>query len=102
MRRGTLLATAALALACASLAGAVGAVAGGKPGPTRVGEAGTPGYGADGSVAPQAEARTVPTWSSAFTFQGRSYPYTMVGTSPLVGATTTVPVVLVPLRLSFA
>ena len=46
---------------------------------------------------------TVPSWTGSFTTGGATYPYTMVGTDPAAGsATTTVPVVLVPLRLQFA
>jgi hypothetical protein len=48
-------------------------------------------------------ARTVPSWSGSFTTEGVTYPYTMVGTDPARGsATTTVPVVLIPLRFRFA
>jgi hypothetical protein len=46
---------------------------------------------------------SVPTWSGAFTTDGRSYPYVMVGTDPALGsATVSVPVAIVPLRLDFA
>ena len=60
----------------------------------------------DGPVVPvtdlPAGARSVPTWSGSFTTDGQSYPYTMVGTDPAAGsATTTVPVLIVPLRLQF-
>jgi hypothetical protein len=45
----------------------------------------------------------VPSWSGSFITDGVTYPYAMVGTDPARGsATTTVPVVLIPLRLRFA
>lgn len=61
----------------------------------------------DGPVEPldgiPEDARTVPTWSGSFTSGGRTYPYVMVGTDPAAGsATTTVPVIIVPLRLTFS
>ncbi len=50
-----------------------------------------------------ADVASVPTWSGSFTTDGKTYPYTMVGTDPAAGsATTTVPVLLVPLRFDFA
>jgi hypothetical protein len=67
-----------------------------------VAEFGTPTYGVDGSATQTRGARTVPTWSSSFTFQAASYPYTIVGTAPQSGGTTTVPVELVPLRFVFS
>jgi hypothetical protein len=40
---------------------------------------------------------------SSFTFGGRTFPFTMIGTNPASGsATTTIPTVLVPLRFQFA
>lgn len=40
-------------------------------------------------------------WSSSFTYQGKTYPFSMVGTDPSKGsATTTVPVTIVPLKLT--
>jgi hypothetical protein len=48
-------------------------------------------------------ARTVPFFSDSFSFNGTTYPYTMVGTNPRTStATTTVPTVIVPLRFVFA
>jgi len=42
------------------------------------------------------------TWSSSFTYKGKSYPYTMVGTNPASGSqTTTIPVDIIPLNLVF-
>jgi hypothetical protein len=56
-----------------------------------------------GGVQPAAGARTVPFFSDSFSFNGTSYPYTMVGTDPRTSkATTTVPTVIVPLRFVFA
>lgn len=46
---------------------------------------------------------TVPTWSSSFTYQGQTYPYTMVGTDPAQGpATTSVQTVIIPLDFTLA
>src|SRR5581483_1451365 len=51
---------------------------------------------------------TIPYWNGSFRFPARkakskTYPYTMVGTSPFDGsATTTVPVSIVPISLSFS
>jgi hypothetical protein len=57
-------------------------------------------------------SNTVPYWSSSFTFDGKIYPYTMVGTAPTtdlgtsstgqVGGTTTVPTVLIPVTFRFS
>jgi hypothetical protein len=56
-----------------------------------------------GGVQPSAGAQTVPFFSDSFSFNGTVYPYTMVGTNPRTSqATTTVPTVIVPLRLVFA
>jgi hypothetical protein len=47
-------------------------------------------------------ASTVPTWNGSFAYGGRTWPYTMVGTSPASGAArTVVPVVVIPLDLRF-
>jgi hypothetical protein len=44
----------------------------------------------------------VPLWNGSFTYQARTFQYTMVGTNPALGsATTTIPVVIVPLKLMF-
>jgi hypothetical protein len=95
------LAAAALALGLAVPAGAI-AMSRSKPSPPVVVEIGSPTYGTDGSASAQKDATTVPTWASSFDFAGTTFPYTMVGTSPESGGTSTVPVVVVPLRLSFA
>ncbi len=51
----------------------------------------------------KAAASTIPTWHSAFTLKGVTYPYTMVGTNPAAGSrTTTVPTVIIPLALKYA
>jgi hypothetical protein len=48
-------------------------------------------------------ARTVPNWSSSFTFEGQIFPYTMVGTSPFsTTTTTTVQPVIIPIKFVFA
>lgn len=49
------------------------------------------------------DARTVPNWSSSFTFGGQTFPFTMVGTDPATTTgTTTVPVVFIPVKFVFA
>jgi len=46
---------------------------------------------------------TIPHWSDSFTYNGLVYKYTMVGTDPKRGSTTTViPTVLIPVRFVFA
>ena len=48
-------------------------------------------------------ARTIPHWSSSFTFGGQVFPYTMVGTSPFSTTnTTTIPTVIIPVDFVFA
>jgi hypothetical protein len=56
-----------------------------------------------GNARPDSGARTVPYFTDSFTFGGAVYPYRMVGTNPRTSrATTTVPTLIVPLRLVFA
>ena len=53
--------------------------------------------------APNHGGTTIPYFADAFTYQGVSYPYTMVGTNPKTStATTVVPTTIVPLRFVFA
>jgi hypothetical protein len=48
----------------------------------------------------QASIKSIPYWSSSFTYQGQSYPYTMVGTNPAKGsAITAVPALLIPVKI---
>jgi hypothetical protein len=64
-----------------------------------------PARGVDpGSLAPDAAAgTTLPNWSGSFVDQGATYSYTMLGTDPSPGsATTTISVVLIPLKLEFS
>jgi hypothetical protein len=44
---------------------------------------------------------SVPHFSGSFTSQGNTYPYTIVGSNPKTGATTEVPVQIVPISLFF-
>ncbi len=44
--------------------------------------------------------KTLPVWTSTFSISGKSYSYTMIGSPPNGGATTNVPVVIVPVRLT--
>src|SRR6185369_16671858 len=50
----------------------------------------------------QVNAGTIPTWTSSFSFNGRTFPYTMVGTDPAAGSQQTViPTEIIPLRFVF-
>lgn len=56
-----------------------------------------------GGAHPAAGAKTIPFWSSSFSYQDHTYPYSMVGSSPFAGSRqTTVPTRILPLRLVFA
>ncbi len=51
----------------------------------------------------QAASSQLPTWTSSFSYNGKIYPYRMIGTDPSQGsATTTVPVTIVPLKIVFS
>jgi hypothetical protein len=70
--------------------------------------AGAPMYLVTSDMAPHrtlaetAATPNVPLWSGSFTYQTRNFAYTMVGTDPALGsATTTIPVVIVPLKIIF-
>jgi hypothetical protein len=46
---------------------------------------------------------TIPYWSSSFTFNGTTFPFTMVGTNPFTtDSSTTVRTVLIPLKFVFS
>ncbi|MDP9233742.1 MAG: hypothetical protein M3P01_04225 [Actinomycetota bacterium] len=55
-----------------------------------------------GGVKPGPGARTIPYFGDTFTFSGKTYGYTMVGTAPGTGATTTVPTEIQPIKVVFA
>jgi hypothetical protein len=66
-------------------------------------DAGVGGPTTLGSARPAPGVRTIPFFSDSFAFGGMTYPYSMVGTNPRTSrATTTVGVVIVPLRFVFA
>jgi hypothetical protein len=46
-----------------------------------------------------AQSAPLPTWSGSFNYQG-TYSYTMVGTNPTGGNSTTIPVYLIPLKIT--
>jgi len=51
----------------------------------------------------QHTATTIPYFSSSFTWNGTTYPYTMVGTDPAAGAGRSyVPVTIIPIKVVFA
>lgn len=54
------------------------------------------------STTPSPAATTIPFWQSSFEYGGATYPFEMVGASPMTDpASTTVPVVVVPIRFMF-
>lgn len=55
-----------------------------------------------GGIKPGPGARTIPFFSGTYTFSSKTYGYTMVGTAPSTGATTTVPTEIQPIRVVFA
>lgn len=57
----------------------------------------------DNGNASTRKPRTVPYWSSSFTdpTNGVTYPFTMVGSDPSLGRSTTVDTMIVPLRFKF-
>jgi hypothetical protein len=62
----------------------------------------TPMSGAFGSTPQFRTSRTIPYWGSSFVSGGTTYAYTMVGTDPASGGSTTVSTVLVPLKFVFS
>ena len=46
--------------------------------------------------------QTLPYWQGSFSILGRDYRYTIVGGDPTLGGTTTIPCVIVPIRLTIA
>jgi probable HAF family extracellular repeat protein len=45
---------------------------------------------------------TLPHWTSSFNYQNGSYSFTVMGSDPALGKTTTIPTVIIPYRLVFA
>jgi hypothetical protein len=43
----------------------------------------------------------LPTWSGSFTYQNKPYTFTMIGSSPTTNTSTTIPVYLIPLTITF-
>jgi hypothetical protein len=56
----------------------------------------------DQSVQSHDSALAIPHWTSSFQTQGAQYPFTVVGSDPSQGATTTIPTVIIPYRLVFS
>jgi hypothetical protein len=64
---------------------------------------GTAKFGTDGSAANfSADATTIPYWRSSFTWNGTTYPYTMVGANPNTNSSTTVTTWVIPLKFNFS
>jgi hypothetical protein len=65
--------------------------------------AGSPQFTTMGGVAPSAGARTIPTFTYNATdpTNGVTYPISIVGGNPADNTTTTIPVVIIPLRMTF-
>ena len=95
----------ALLAALAAVAAVFTATASAKtPLPVRDTAGDTPEFSSQGGVTPLANANTIPFWGSQFTdpTNGVTYPYTMVGTNPFTGSSSsTVPTDIIPLRLVF-
>lgn len=53
------------------------------------------------TIAQDARIVSVPSFTGSFSYEGQSYPYTMVGAQPGTGRTTTVPTQYVPLSFYF-
>jgi hypothetical protein len=64
---------------------------------------GTPTFTTEGSVASFRTSRTVPYWSGSFTDPTNqvTYPFTMVGSDPRLGGSTTVATEIIPLEFNF-
>lgn len=65
---------------------------------------GKPMFRTDSSVTTvPATSKTVPHWTSSFTYKGVTYPFTMVGTDPATSdSETTVDVAIIPFDFVFA
>ena len=46
-------------------------------------------------------ATPLTTWNGSFVYKSHTYSYNMVGTAPSTGASTTIPVFLIPVKLSY-
>ena len=49
----------------------------------------------------QTPAPPLPTWHGSYVYSGHTYSYTMVGTAPSTGASTTVPTFIIPVKLVY-
>ena len=63
---------------------------------------GTAKFSTEGGAAVTRTTKTVPYFSQSFQYGGQTYPYTMVGSSPGTGTTTTVSTAIVPINFVFA
>jgi hypothetical protein len=93
---------ATLVLGALTLAGGLGVPATSAAGTVQDDGHVTPKFTTDGGVNGFRTANTIPYWSSSFSFGGKVYPYTMVGTNPATKATTTVPTIIIPLKFTFS
>lgn len=50
---------------------------------------------------PHDQGLAMPHWTSSFTSQGVTYPFTVIGSDPSKGTSTTIPTVIVPYRMIF-
>jgi chitinase len=46
--------------------------------------------------------QTLPYWQGSFSIEGKDYHYTILGGDPTLGGTTTIPTVIVPIRLTIS
>lgn len=59
-------------------------------------------FATDGGVNGFRTLNTVPWWGSSFTFNGQTFPFTMVGAAPTTNASTTIPTLVIPLKFIFS
>jgi hypothetical protein len=59
-------------------------------------------FATDGGINGFRTLNTIPWWGSSFTFQGRTFPFTMVGHAPSTNSSATVPTMLIPIRFIFS
>ncbi len=52
-------------------------------------------------VTPSVTINSAAHWSGSFKYNGSAYPYTMLGSAPSGGASTTIPTVIIPLKFVF-
>lgn len=59
-------------------------------------------FATDGGVNGFRTQNTIPWWGSSFTFNGQTFPFTMVGKAPSTDGSVTVPTVVIPIKFIFS